>query len=71
MNSTTIETIHAYIRWAFMAAVTATLLAMTFEQARRGLPGLAIASAYALTAGFGLEFLRAAHPVRPRGENAS
>lgn len=58
MNET-IEKIKGPVRWAFMAAVTATMLALTFEHARRGLPGMATASVYALTVGFGLEFLRA------------
>ena len=57
MNQT-IEKIRGHIRWAFMAAVTATMLALTFEHARRGLPGMATTSVYALTVGFGLEFLR-------------
>lgn len=59
MNDATIEAIRAHVRWAFMAVVTATMLALTFEQARRGLPGMITASVYALTVGFGLEFLRA------------
>ena len=59
MNDNTIETIRGHVRWAFMAAVTATMLALTFEHARRGMPGMATASVYALTVGFGLEFLRA------------
>jgi hypothetical protein len=59
MRDEKIEKIRGHIRWAFMAVVTATMLALTFEQARRGLPGMATASVYALTVGFGLEFLRA------------
>lgn len=71
MNEKTIEKIRGHIRWAFMAAVTATMLALTFEQARRGLPGMATASVYALTVGFGLEFLRAEWPGgRRRGLRA-
>ena len=62
MNET-IEKIQGHVRWAFMAAVTATMLALTFEQARRGLPGMATASVYALTVGFGLEFLRSDEAV--------
>jgi hypothetical protein len=57
MNEMKIETIRHHIRWAFMAAVTATMLALTFEHARRGLPGMGTAAVYALTVGFGLEFL--------------
>jgi hypothetical protein len=57
MNEKTIETIQRRARLAFMAAVTAAMLALTFEHARRGLPGMATASVYALTVGFGLEFV--------------
>ena len=67
MNDKTIEKIRGHIRWAFMAVVTATMLALTLEQARRGLPGMATASVYALTVGFGLEFLRAEGFGRRRG----
>lgn len=55
----TIETIRHHTRWAFMAVVTATMLALTFEHAARGLPALPTVAVYALTVGFGLEFLRA------------
>jgi hypothetical protein len=66
MSETRIETIRHHIRWAFMALVTATMLALTFEHARRGLPGLTTATVYALTVGFGLEFLRAEWLVASR-----
>lgn len=60
MNETkTIETIGRHARMAFMLAVTATMLALTLEHARRGLPALPTVAVYALTVGFGLEFLRA------------
>jgi hypothetical protein len=59
MNEKTIETIGHHIRWAFMAAITAAMLALTFEHARRGLPAFPTVAVYALTVGFGLEFLRA------------
>jgi hypothetical protein len=59
MNQKTIGTIRRHARMAFMAAVTAAMLALTFEHARRGLAGLDTAAAYALTVGFGLEFLAA------------
>lgn len=59
MNDKTIETIRRHTRWAFMAIVTATMLALTLEQARRGLPAFPTVAVYALTVGFGLEFLRA------------
>ncbi len=68
MNEKTIETIGRHARSAFMAVVTATMLALTVEHARRGLPGMATASVYALTVGFGLEFLAATWTpgVKPR-----
>jgi hypothetical protein len=59
MSEKTIETIRRHVRLAFMAAVTATMLALTFEHARRGLPAFPTVAVYALTVGFGLEFLRA------------
>jgi hypothetical protein len=59
MNEKTIETIRRHIRVAFMALATATMLALTFEHARRGLPAFPTVAVYALTVGFGLEFLRA------------
>lgn len=59
MNEKKIETIGRHIRWAFMTVVTATMLALTLEQARRGLPAWPTVAVYALTVGFGLEFLRA------------
>jgi hypothetical protein len=65
MSDKTIETIRRRIRVAFMATVTATMLALTFEHARRGLPALPTAAVYALTVGFGIEFLRA--EWTPRG----
>jgi len=64
MNEKTIDTIQRHLRLAFMAAVTASMLALTLYHARRGFSGLPASVVYALTAGFGLEFLRAAvrHP---------
>lgn len=59
MNEKTIETIQRHARLAFMTAVTATMLALTFYHAGRGLPGLPTTVVYALTVGFGLEFLGA------------
>lgn len=59
MNDKTIDTIRRHIRVAFMTLVTATMLALTFEHARHGLPALPTVAVYALTVGFGLEFLRA------------
>jgi len=64
MNEKTIETIRRHIRVAFMTAVTAAMLALTFEQARRGLLAFPTVAVYALTVGFGLEFLRAERSVR-------
>lgn len=57
MNEQTIETIKRQIRLVFMGAVTVAMLALTFEQARRGLPAIPTTAVYALTVGFGLEFL--------------
>jgi hypothetical protein len=71
MNDKTIETIRRQIRLAFMAAVTATMLALTFEHARRGLPGAPNAVVYALTVGFGLEFLGATWKSRWVGQGSS
>lgn len=59
MNEMTIEKIGRHIRWAFMATITAAMLALTLEHARRGLPAFPTVAVYALTVGFGLEFLRA------------
>jgi hypothetical protein len=67
MNDNTIETIRRHTRWAFMAVVTATMLALTFEQAERGLAALPTVAVYALTVGFGLEFLRSEWPREARG----
>jgi hypothetical protein len=60
MNEKTIETIQRHARLAFMATVTATMLALTLQQARYGLPALPTMAVYALTVGFGLEFLGSA-----------
>jgi hypothetical protein len=62
MSNETIMAIGRHARWAFMAAISATMLAATVEQARRGLPALPVVAVYALTVGFGLEFLRAEWP---------
>jgi len=50
-------------RLAFMALVTAAMLAFTFDAAARGPAGLITAAVYALTVGFGLEFVRAEWPA--------
>jgi hypothetical protein len=60
MNERRIETIRRQIRLAFMAAVTVAMLALTLQYARRGLPALPTTVVYALTVGFGLEFLGSA-----------
>jgi hypothetical protein len=60
MSEATIETIKRQIRLAFMGAVTVVMLALTFEEASRGLPALPTTVVYALTVGFGLEFLATA-----------
>jgi len=59
MNEKTIEKIERHVRLAFMVTVTATMLALTLEHSSRGLSALPTAAVYALTVGFGLEFLRA------------
>jgi hypothetical protein len=66
MNHETIETIRRHARLAFMACVTAAMLALTLAHARRGLPALPTVAVYALTVGFGLEFLRAEWPATRR-----
>jgi hypothetical protein len=70
MSYETIEMIRRHARLAFMAVVTAAMLALTLVQARRGLPALPTVAVYALTVGFGLEFLRAEWPARRRGFRA-
>jgi hypothetical protein len=50
-------TAHRYVQLAFVATVTAILLASVFEQTGagiRGIPGMVV---YAFAAGFGLEFI--------------
>jgi hypothetical protein len=59
MNEKTIETIKRQIRLVFMGAVTVLMLALTFEQAHQGLAAVPTTVVYALTVGFGLEFLGA------------
>lgn len=71
MSYDTIETIRRHIRLAFMVAVTAAMLALTLVQARRGLPALPTVTVYALTVGFGLEFLRAEWSSRGRPMSAN
>jgi len=66
MNEKTIETIRRHARLAFMAMVTAVMLALTLHHARQGLPALPTTAVYALTVGFGLEFLGAAWKGRWR-----
>lgn len=60
MNEMKIETIGRQIRLAFMVTVTVAMLALTLAHAQRGLPALPTTVVYALTVGFGLEFLGAA-----------
>ncbi len=54
------DRVHRLIVLAFMAAVTACLLAFVFGQASRGPAGLPGVVVYAFAAGFGLEFLGSA-----------
>ena len=67
MNEKTIEALSRPIKWIFIAVVTATMLVLTFEHASRGLSALPTVAVYALTVGFGLEFLRAEWPRGARG----
>lgn len=57
MNEKTIETIKRQILLGFMGAVTVAMLALTFEHARHGLAAAPTTLVYALTVGFGLEYL--------------
>lgn len=66
MDEKKIETIQRHARLAFMTLVTAAMLALTLEHARHGLPALPTTVVYALTVGFGLEFLGAAWTGRWR-----
>ena len=66
MRDRTIEKTRRYGQFAFMAAMTACLLALAFEQAvTRGLPGFGAVAVYALAAGFGLEFITTNWKTRP------
>lgn len=58
MREQTIKRISRCSQLAFMATTTIVLMALTFDQASRGLEGLPGTVVYALTAGFGLEFIR-------------
>ena len=58
--------VHSYLSLAYVAVVTAILLALIAEQSSRGpaaLPGLAV---YALAAGFGLEYVSSSWARRRR-----
>ena len=72
MNENMIDTIRSCARTAFVAAVTAAMLALTLVHAQRGGAGIANVVAYALTAGFGLEFVGSAwrHGWRRRAGRA-
>lgn len=67
MNEQKIDTIKSYARVAFMAAVTVAMLALTLEHARRGMAGIPTTVVYALTVGFGLEFVASNWTGRRRG----
>ena len=58
MKEQTIKRISWCSQLAFMATTTIVLLAFTFDQADRGLEGIPTMVVYALTGGFGLEFIR-------------
>jgi hypothetical protein len=58
---------HRYTQLAFVATVTAILLASVFEQTGagvRGIPGMVV---YAFAAGFGLEFISSVWTGRGNG----
>ena len=57
MTKTTMHRVQRLVILAFMAGVTACLLALVFAQATREPNGLLGAMVYALGAGFGLEFV--------------
>jgi len=59
--------VHRVAVLAFMGAVTACLLALVFEQATQGPAGLLGGVGFALTAGFGLEFVSSVWTGRTRG----
>jgi len=59
MRENVIGTSWRYGRLAFMTLVTAWLLAAVFVQASRGIAGVFGAMAFALAAGFGLEYVSA------------
>jgi len=67
MTQTTMHRMQSLAILAFMAGVTACLLALVFGQATRGPSGLAGAVVYALGAGFGLEFVGSAWTGRGGG----
>lgn len=68
MRETALQRTLRYMPLIFMVLVTAMVLALVAEQARRGLDGLPGMVIYSLTAGFGLEFVTA---VWTRGGRAS
>ena len=57
MNEKTIRTTRRYAELAFVALVTAVLLAFVFGQASRGLVGLPGVLVYGFAAAFGLEYV--------------
>lgn len=59
-----------YAQLAFMAAVTALLLALVAEQTGRGPAGLPATVVYAFAAGFGLEFVGSAWRGERRNRGA-
>ena len=57
MNEKTIRTTRRYAELAFVAVVTACLLAFVFSQAARGPAGFPGVIVYGFAAGFGLEYV--------------
>ena len=67
MTENAMHRVHRLAVLAFMATVTACLLALVFEQATRGPSGLVGGVGFALAAGFGLEYVGAVWTGRGRG----
>jgi len=67
MNEKIIRTTRRYAELAFVALVTAVLLAFVFGQASRGLGGLPGVVVYGFAAAFGLEYVSSVWTGRTSG----
>lgn len=67
MSEKSIRLARRYAELAFMAVVTACLLAFVFSQAMRGAAGLAGVVVYGLSAAFGLEYVSSVWTGRAAG----